>query len=142
VFWFLILAVILTWGIWGFAEKMALGHGNPWQTLFAFLVCSAVAFTPIAAYFLYKFNGKTGFQINKWVWIWALVAVASNGLAVIAFRYAMLREGAGLVVALTAAYPIITAILSTVFLKESLGWVGYLGIILTCAGVYLISLKA
>jgi transporter family protein len=142
MFWFLIAAVILMWGVWGIAEKMALAHGNPWQTLFAFLVCSAVAFTPVAAYFLYKFNGKTGFQINKWVWIWALIAVATNGLAVIAFRYALLREGAGLVVALTAAYPIVTAIISTIFLKESLGWVGYLGIILTCAGVYLISLKS
>ena len=130
------------WGVWGIAEKMALAHGNPWQTLFAFLTWSAVAFTPAAAYFLYKFNGKTGFQINKLVWVWAFVAVASNGLAVIAFRYALLREGAGLVVALTAAYPIVTAIISTIFLKESLGWVGYLGIILTCAGVYLISLKS
>jgi len=141
MFWFLIAAVILMWGIWGIAEKMALFKGNPWQTLFAFLVCSAVAFTPVAAYFLYRFQGKAGFQINKWVWIWALVAVASNGLAVIAFRYALLREGAGLVVALTAAYPIVTAIISTIFLKESLGWVGYLGIIMTCFGVYLISLK-
>ena len=36
MFWLLILAVILTWGVWGIAEKMALAHGNPWQTLFAF----------------------------------------------------------------------------------------------------------
>lgn len=142
MFWFLITAVILMWGIWGLAEKMALFNGNPWQTLFAFLAWSAVVFTPAAAYFLFKFHGKESFHINKWVWIWAFVAVLSNGLAVIAFRYALLRGGAGMVVALTAAYPVITAILSTIFLKESLGWVGYLGIILTCAGVYLISLKA
>jgi transporter family protein len=142
MFWFLIAAVIVMWGIWGIAEKMALFKGNPWQTLFAFLSWSALVFTPTVAYFLYKFHGKLGFQINKWVWLWAFIAVASNGLAVIAFRYALLREGAGMVVALTAAYPIMTAILSTIFLKESLGWVGYFGIILTCFGVYLISLKS
>ncbi len=121
---------------------MALFHGNPWQTLFAFLTVSALAFMPVAAFFLYKLHGREGFQISKWVWLWALVAVATNGLAVIAFRYALLREGAGMVVALTAAYPIVTAVLSTIFLKESLGWVGYLGIIITIFGVYLISLKA
>jgi len=142
MFWFLIAAVIVMWGIWGIAEKMALFKGNPWQTLFAFLSWSALVFTPTVAYFLYKFHGKLGFQINKWVWLWAFIAVASNGLAVIAFRYALLREGAGMVVALTAAYTIMTAILSTIFLKESLGWVGYFGIILTCFGVYLISLKS
>ena len=142
MFWFLIAAVIVMWGIWGIAEKMALFKGNPWQTLFAFLSWSALVFTPTVAYFLYKFHGKLGFQINKWVWLWAFIAVASNGLAVIAFRYALLREGAGMVVALTASYPIMTAILSTIFLKESLGWVGYFGIILTCFGVYLISLKS
>ena len=142
MFWFLIAAVIVMWGIWGIAEKMALFKGNPWQTLFAFLSWSALVFTPTVAYFLYKFHGKLGFQINKWVWLWAFIAVASNGLAVIAFRYALLREGAGMVVELTAAYQIMTAILSTIFLKESLGWVGYFGIILTCFGVYLISLKS
>jgi len=136
---FLIILIVFFWGIWGFVEKFALFYGSPWQTMFAFLVCTAVLFLPFTVIMLLKKQGRVGFKINHWVWIWIFLAVFTDLLAVLALRFAFLNGATGIVIAVTAIYPIITAILSVMFLNEKISKWQYFGIGIVCLGLFLLS---
>lgn len=136
----LITLIVFFWGIWGFVEKLALFYGSPWQTLFSFLVWTAALFLPFTVIMLFKKQGRAGFKINHWVWIWIFLAVSTDLLAVLALRYAFLAGSTGIVMAVTAIYPIITAILSVMFLKEKISKWQYLGIGIVCLGLFLLSI--
>jgi transporter family protein len=131
----LIAAVIVFWGLWGFAEKKALEHGTPWQTLFVSLVWKTIFSLPIITLMLYLDKGASGFSISRLVWLWMLVAVAVNGVAIVLIRFALKKGGAGIVIALTSVYPIITALLAFMFLKEHLTLTQCAGIGVTTLGI-------
>ncbi len=137
----LIILIIVFWGIWGFAEKVALLSGSPWQTLFAFLFWTAVFFLPFTVIMLWKKQGRGGFKILPPIWIWIFVAVLSDLVAVLALRYALLKGPTGVVIAVTAVYPIITVALSVFFLKEKISKWQYIGILIVCSGLFLLSLS-
>jgi len=131
----LIAIVIVFWGLWGFAEKKALEHGTPWQTLFVSLVWKTIFSLPVITLMLYFLEGLPGFNIKIPVWTWMLVAVFVNGVAIVLIRFALKKGGAGMVIALTSVYPIVTAILAFVFLGERLSVAQYAGIGITTLGV-------
>lgn len=132
---FLIAVVIICWGIWGFAEKMALRQGTPWQTLFVSLALKTFFSLPVIALIFYFIAGSQGFSIETSVWLWMLGAVLTNGVAIILIRFALQKGGAGIVVALTAVYPVVTAILAFIFLGEYLSAVQIAGVGITTLGV-------
>jgi len=137
----LIISIIIFWGVWGFFEKLALLSGSPWQTLFAFLFWTAVLFLPFTILMLWKKQGRAGFKIVPSVWAWIFIAVLSDLVAVLALRYALLSGPTGIVIAVTAIYPIVTALLSVIFLKEKISRWQYLGIIIICVGLFLLSVS-
>ncbi len=137
---FLMVLMVLFWGIWGFAEKLALFYGSPWQTLFAFLIWTAIIFLPFTIAMLWKKQGRSGFKINSRVWFWIFLAVLTDLIAVLALRYALLKNPTGIVIAVTAIYPIITVILSVFFLKERISKWQYFGIGIVCLGLFLLSI--
>lgn len=137
----LMAIVIIGWGIWGFAEKKALQHGTPWQTLFASLVLETAFFLPVITLIFYFLAGPQGFFIESSVWLWMLVAVFTNGVAIILIRFALQRGGAGIIIALTATYPIVTMILAFIFLKEYLSPMQIVGIGITTLGVVFLNFK-
>ncbi len=137
----LIIVIIICWGIWGFAEKMALQHGTPWQTLFASLALKTIFSLPIITLIFYFLSGSEGFFIEIPVWTWMFIAVLVNGVAIIFIRLALQRGGAGIIIALTATYPIVTTILAFVFLKENLALTQFLGIGIITLGVIFLNFK-
>lgn len=136
----LIILIIFFWGAWGLIEKIALFSGSPWQTLFAFLVWTAVLFLPFTVVMLWKKQGRKGFKISRWVWFWIFLAVSTNLIAVLILRYALLKNPAGIVIAVTAVYPIITVMLSVVFLNEKISKWQYFGIGIVCLGLFLLTI--
>jgi transporter family protein len=132
---FLITIVIICWGVWGFAEKMALKHGTPWQTLFASLVFKTVFSLPVIFFIFYLISGSQGFIINSSVWLSMLGAVLVNGVAIILIRFALQKGGAGIIIALTAIYPVVTTILAFIFLGEYLSLYQIAGVAITTLGV-------
>ncbi len=140
IMWVLIALIIIFWGAVGFVEKLALLSGAPWQTLFAFLFWTALLFSPFAIIMLYKKQGWNGFKISRRVWFWIFFAVITDLLAVSAFRYALLKGPTGIVVAVTAIYPLITVFLSRIFLKEKISKWQYTGVMILCLGLFLLSL--
>lgn len=137
----LMLVIIICWGIWGFAEKKALEHGTPWQTLFASLVFKTVFSLPLITLIFYFIAGSQGFFIKQQVWLWMLIAVFTNGVAIIVIRFVLQKWGAGIVIALTAVYPIVTTILAFVFLKEHLAPTQIFGIGITTLGMIFLNFK-
>lgn len=137
----LMVVIIICWGIWGFAEKKALEHGTPWQTLFVSLVFKTIFSLPLITLIFYFIAGAEGFSIKQPVWTWMLVAVLTNGVAIIVIRFVLKKWGAGIVIALTAVYPIVTTILAFVFLKEHLALNQIFGIGVTTLGMIFLNLK-
>jgi transporter family protein len=137
----LIILIIIFWGIWGFFEKLALLSGSPWQTLFAFLFWTAILFLPFTIFMLWKKQGKEGFKIVSPVWMWIFIAVLSDLVAVLALRYSLLSGPTGIVIAVTAVYPIVTAALSIIFLKEKISKWQYVGILIVCVGLFFLSIS-
>jgi transporter family protein len=134
----LIIVVIISWGLWGFAEKKALEYGTPWQTLFVSLFWKTIFSLPLITLLLYINENLQGFFINKLVWFWMLISVIFNGVAIVLIRFVLLKKGAGIVIALTSVYPVITALLALVFLRETLSLIQWAGIGITTLGVVLL----
>jgi len=137
---FSIILIIFFWGAWSLIEKIVLSSGSPWQTLFAFLVWTAALFLPFTVVMLWKKQGRNGFKISRLVWFWIFLAVFSDLVAILALRYALLKNPAGIVIAVTAIYPLITAMLSVIFLKEKVSHWQYAGIGIVCLGLFLLSI--
>lgn len=135
----LIAIVIVFWGLWGFAEKKALEHGTPWQTLFVSLAWKTVFSLPVITLMLYFNEGSRGFSINKLVWFWMIISVLINGVAIILIRFVLLKRGAGIIIALTSIYPVVTAVLALIFLEEFLTTTQWTGIGITTLGAILLN---
>ena len=131
----LVLGNILFWGLWGFFSKLAVSKIG----FHAGLYYAVTLFTFIATYLFFT---KQLFPLNfgSQGIFFALLAGISGGTATI-FLYALLAKNpAGLVVAITALYPIITLILSMIFLKETLTLPQTVGFFLALVALVLMNL--
>lgn len=131
----LVLGNIIFWGFWGFFSKIAVSKIG----FHAGLYYSVTLFAFIATYLFFT---KQLFPLNfgSQGILFALIAGISGGTATI-FLYALLgKNPAGLVVAITALYPIVTLILSMVFLKETLTLPQTVGFALALVALVLMNL--
>lgn len=131
----LVLGNILFWGFWGFFSKLAVSKIG----FHAGLFYSVTLFTFIAVY-LFLTHQLFPLKFGTNGIIFALLAGLSGGTATILLYLLLEKHPAGLVVAITALYPIITLILSMVFLKESLTLQQTLGFVLAMAALILLNL--
>lgn len=131
----LILTATALWGLWGFFAKLAsqrLGPGavflnalSFFLTVFVFIVLTQHLPT------LKKEPIGIGF---------ALIAGICSGLASSLFYIAITKSPVGIMVAITALYPIVTILLSVWFLKESLTLTKLVGILLGSLALILLTL--
>lgn len=114
--WFLwSLVSVLTWGLWGLILKVAL-QGLAWQQLFVFgtTVSFAIALG-IAAI------ARPSLALPADVVLPAIAAALLGNLGAITLYLALAAGGrASVVIPLTAAYPVVTAVLSVAILREGL----------------------
>lgn len=133
---FLIFAIIslLLYGLWGFFPKVASNSGIEARSLLVFETIGtiAVALVILAVIgFRPTFNGK-GFSF-------AVLAGAAGALGSLFFLLALARGKVSVVVTLTALYPVVVILLSTVFLKEAITLKQGLGMLLAVGAVFLLS---
>ena len=109
------LLTILAWGLWGVFSKLAASHSRPRQVLL-FQAVGALAFA-ILVLFLEHFRitwSVPGFT-------WAFLGGFFTFVGFLTFFAALDNQGkASTVVTLSALYPLVTIILSIVFLHERL----------------------
>jgi transporter family protein len=131
----LILVTLLLWGFWGFLSKIAVSRIGLqvafWETLACFLVAFSYLFLSQKLTF-----DKLDFQ---GVFI-AILAGAFTGLASMLFYNLLGKKPVGFLVSITALYPLVTIILSVLFLKEPLTAPRVAGFVLALAALFFLSL--
>lgn len=111
----LILSTILFWGLWGFFGKLAVQkigiQSSFWNALSFVLII--LSFLLVSGQLLPLKNNPSGIFL-------ALLAGVCSGLASVLFYILLGKNPVGFLVTITALYPLVTIILSAIFLKEPL----------------------
>ena len=132
--WFIysILAMVL-WGFWGFLPKLSLAHINPqsaqiWQSL-----GGAIA-AVIYLFFVSKTLQTAPLGIASGI---ATGLFAFGGT--LCFIFALSIGKSSVVVMMTALYPLVTMLLSFIFLHETLTITNMIGVIFAIIAIMLFS---
>lgn len=130
----LIAAIIILWGLWGFFNKIAIHRigqqVNLWNT---------VSIVILILFYLYVSRQLFPFK-NDFLGIsLSLIAGASSAVATILFFILLGKQPAGYLVAVTALYPLITILLSVLFLHENVSLRQVGGYIFALIALYLLN---
>ena len=121
------------WGLWGVFTKVATQHLGPQA---AYLL-GMFGYLPVFCILLYETGGQVPWQ--PWGWAAAVAAGMSTAFGLFFFFRALHHGAASVVVPLTSLYPVVTVVLSWLFLKEGLSPRQLLGLIMAMAAVWLLS---
>jgi transporter family protein len=131
----LVLTAIIFWGLWGFFSKLASTRIGVQTAFFS----SLSIFILIIGY-LFFVNQLLPFKPNSSGILFALLAGICSAVASIVFYIILGKNPAGITVATTALYPIITLALSMVFLREGITPIKATGFILAIIALFLLNL--
>ncbi len=132
--WFLpALGALVFYGFWAFFPKMASLTINPKSFLFYNVIGS------VAVNFVIFFVMKSKLQFEPKGFIFSLLTGIFGILGTLLFAYALGKGKASVVIIVTALYPIISIILSILFLKETVSVRQFIGMTLGMIAVILIS---
>jgi transporter family protein len=131
---YLLVATIL-WGVWGFADKMAVARAHPFTAQFLFYLPS-LFFVPL--WYLMSRKVGSGAAIDLQAAGWAFLASISSMLAMYLLFLALQSKPASIAMAMTSAYPLVTLTLAMVMRMEHLTLEKIAGMGLIIAGVILL----
>lgn len=131
----LIFFIIISWGLWGFFSKLAIQKIGFQASLW-----NAIALLLIVVTFLVISNQLFPIKNDFQGIIFAICAGIFSGIASILFYVILGKKPVGALVAVTALYPLITLILSMLFLRESLTFSKAIGFVLAIGALMLINL--
>jgi transporter family protein len=107
---------LIAWGVWGVVAKQAL-QGLPWQQVYLFAAAASFGTAAVIA-----LVARAEFALAPQFALPALAVGALGATGALGVYLALSTGGrASVVIPLTAAYPVITALLSVAFLREELG---------------------
>ncbi len=130
------LLTILCWGAWGAVSKVASDgvDANTNQIFFT------LGLLPLMAFLVRSPKLRGGTQRGTGI-AWAFLTGILGGTGNIAFFRALAVGGkASIVVPVTALFPLVTVVLAVVFLRERLGRVQKVGLLLALVAIYLLSM--
>ncbi len=130
----LILAVIL-YGIWGIANKFAVGRAHPFTVQWMFAIPLVVSL-PIFFWLGARSAPETNHDATAL--LWAVVASAASILATVLLYFALRDRPASIVVAITSGYPLVTLVLAVLAGTETLTLPKLAGVVLMFSGVVLL----
>jgi len=132
----LALLSLLGWGIGAFFSKLATNRIGERSVLW-----DMIGYVPaIIIYYFLTFKTKDVFSGDKLGFVFALLAGAIGSVGLIAFYLLISKRDAGLATAVTAMYPVLTAILSFIFLGEKITVLKTIGISLATIALFLLAL--
>jgi len=124
---------LVAWGMWGFCSKLASNHTRPRQTLL-FQAVGIVAFA-LFVLALERFRiewSPAGFG-------WAFAAGFINFVGFLTFFAAVEKGKVSTVITLSSLYPLVTIVLSAIFLHETISRREGLGIAFALIAGWLLS---
>ncbi|MBS3113461.1 EamA family transporter, partial [Candidatus Woesearchaeota archaeon] len=105
--------ILLAWGLWGFFGKYALKYISP-TSLILFETIGAIVIQLIVVIFLFYYKYK--FDTNPTGITFAVLTSIFGVIGTILFFFTLSKTKASVLVPLTALYPVITILLSFLFL--------------------------
>lgn len=132
---YLITISIIGWGVGYIFYKIANNNIHPIMVSLITTI-TYIIFTPII-FFSLSFDKK----INIIGVISTIVGAILLGIGSMAYYYAIKTENVGVVTATTALYPVVTLILSCLFMGEEMTVRKTIGILLACVSFYFLSWK-
>lgn len=136
---FAVLA-FFAWGVWSLTSKVAVeavSAGN----LFGFYIISALTAPVIYAWARRVRPVKSAKESpTAAAWTLAGFALALNVFGAFAYTYALEGGNASLVVPVTSAYPIVTAMIAVAVLKERVSWPQALALLTVVSGLVMIGI--
>ncbi len=131
---FLGLIVILLWGIWGFAAKVAISDIGL-QAIFWISVISDIL---IVVYLLIS-NQFFPLRLEERGIMYSIISGITGGIAIILFYILLKKYQASIVLPLTSLYPVVVVILGILILKEKITYLNGIGVVLALISIYLLS---
>ncbi len=127
------LATLGCWGLWGFLQKPAAASIGPWSTI---VFQGAANFLVSVAVVIFM-----RFQVDLHpVGVPAALAAGFLGSAgTLGFLYAVGRGETSTILPFTAMYPVLTILLSVIFLRETVSITQGIGILCAIAAIYFLS---
>ena len=133
--WFLVSVVCVgAWGLWGFLGKIVSRHLNPWS-----LAVHQLAVYTVAGILMFAFLNPR-METNSVGTPLALVAGVFGAIGFTTFITALSLGNASIVVPMTSLYPLVTILLSFLFLGEPLTLNHGLGIAAALVAIILFTL--
>jgi bacterial/archaeal transporter family protein len=105
---------LLAWGVWGFFSKLASSHARPRQTLL-FQAVGVMAFG-----FVVLTMERFHIQWSPQGFGWSAAAGFVNFIGFLAFFAAIEKGKVSTIIAMSSLYPVITIVLSVLFLQEKI----------------------
>ena len=127
------LATLMAWGVWGFCSKLASNYGRPRQTLL-FQVAGVMAFGFIVL-------SMERFQVawSPQGFAWSAAAGFVNFIGFLTFFAAVEKGKVSTVIAMSSLYPVVTIVLSILFLHEKISGREGLGIVCALLAGFLLA---
>jgi transporter family protein len=139
----LLFAVLafFAYGAWSLSSKVAIDMVGP-GNLFAFYVMSSLTAPLIYAYFrsVWPRKGESPSPTRS-AWSLGTIALSLNVFGAFAFTYALDTGSASLVVPISSAYPIVTALCAIALLKEKINVVQAIAIVGVVAGLVTVGIS-
>lgn len=129
------LVSFLLWGFWGFFGKLA-SLSIPSEVLLLFSSLGWITTFPIFYFFYRDIFHSTPLRVDV---IWAILSGITGSLGTLFYYFALARGEATRVVAITAAYPLVTAILAFSVLQETFTGSKIIGLFFALLGIYFLS---
>lgn len=127
------LGALLVWGFWAFLPKMAMQTLQPHSVIMYESLGNLIITLPILV------HQKFRLQVHKR----SIFIVGSTSIltvfAILSYFYALKQGPVGVIVTLTAMYPVISLILAGVVLKERLNKIQYLAVFLAMASILILA---
>ena len=121
------------WGFWAFLPKIAIKHTTPRNAL----IYEVIGAILVGLVVLYMARGELEFKIK------GVLPSVGTGIAgacgLLFFLYAVQWGKITVISTLTAVYPVITALLALIFLKEKITYIQWTGIALAMVSIALIT---
>lgn len=136
----LVYALVTTffWGVWGAFSEIPEKNGFPGTLIY--VVWSLTMIIP-ALFALKQINWKVE-RNKKSIFYGLLIGFLGAGGQLALLSRAIVTGPAYLIFPIISLSPVVTIILSTLFLKERAGWKGWLGIVLALLAIPLLSYQA
>lgn len=126
---------MLMWGVWGLLGKMATSLAD-WREVYIMAGLGS-----LIVYFLFYAAFRPTIGFHNLGPAFAFLAGVTGVAGAIVYYLALSRGEAAVVVPLTALYPVVTVILSTLFLREQVTLTQGAGITLAIVALVLVSLE-